>query len=156
MSERLKRFAETQNNTTPEDAPWEKQAAQKKKERREARKRSAAEKQNAKAKMEEFLKALDALTKATPMEDPPKQEPPADPTKQQPMEGVETADKRKRDNEAAGPAGKAAKGGAAASAGAKSRRTPALTNDMRSLSTTCLIDTTKTRSAAVPANVCWP
>ena len=76
------------------------------------------EKKIAKAKMEEVLKALNALTKATPPADPPKNEPPKGPAKQGPIEGIETADERKRKNEAADPAGKAAKGAAAASAGA--------------------------------------
>ena len=69
--------------------------------------------------MEEVLKALNALTKANKPEDPPKNEPPQDPAKQGPMEGVEaTGGNGKRKNEAADPAGKAAKGAAAASAGA--------------------------------------
>ena len=117
LSERLQRFAETQKNVKPEDAPWEKQAAQKKKERREAQKRSATEKKNAKAQMEEVLKALSALTKATNPTDLPKNETPEDPVKT-PMEGVEPGGPGKRKNEAADPAGKVAKGAAAASAGA--------------------------------------
>ena len=87
LSEWPQRFAETQKNENPEDAPWEKQAAQKKKERREAQKRSAIEKKSAKAQIEEVLKALSALTKAANPADLPKKETPEDPAKT-PMEGV--------------------------------------------------------------------
>ena len=117
LAERLQRFAETRKNENPEDAPWEKQAAQKKKERREAQKRSAIEKKNAKAQMEEVLKALSAFTKAASPDDPPQKEALEDPAKT-PMQGVEPVGPGKRKNEAADPTGKAAKGLAAASAGA--------------------------------------
>ena len=117
LAERLQRFAETRKNATPEDAPWEKQAAQKKKERREAQKRSAIEKKNAKAQLEEVLKALSALTKAADPTDLPKKETPVEPGKT-PMEGVEPGAHVKRKNEASDPAGKLQKGAAASSGGA--------------------------------------
>ena len=124
LSERLKRYAEAQKNTQPDDAPWEKQAARRKKEKRGAQKRSAAEKRT-KAKVADVLAALDALSEATPPMDPAKKDPPnkeppnKEPPKEDPME-IETEAERnaKRKNEGADPAGKAAKAAAAAGAGA--------------------------------------
>ena len=117
LAERLQRFAETRKNEPPEEAPWEKQAAQRKKERREAHKRSALEKKNTKARMEEVLKALSALSKTADPADLPKNETPADPAKA-PMEGVEAGSQAKQKNEAADPGGKLKKGAAASSGGA--------------------------------------
>ena len=71
LSERLERHKQDQQNKTDDDAPWEKQAAQRKKEKKQAQKKAAEGKQLLTGRMPELYACLDALTKAAAARQPP-------------------------------------------------------------------------------------
>ena len=78
LNERLERHKQDQQNKTADDAPWEKQAAQRKKEKKQAQKKAAEGKQLLTGRMPELYACLDALTKAAAARQPPTPEGPVD------------------------------------------------------------------------------
>ena len=120
LSERLDRHQREQNNREPDDATWEKQAAQRKKEKKQAQKQAAEGKQRLAGSVPNLLQALDALREAavrSPATTPP------EPTPTTPVVDVDMLAaeelKRKKEQEARA-AKRAAKATGATSAQASS------------------------------------
>ena len=61
LSERLQRHQQELQNKTPDEAPWEKQAAQRKKEKKQAQKTAAANRQRVAESLPQLLQLMEAL-----------------------------------------------------------------------------------------------
>ena len=112
LSERLERHKQDQQNKTPDDAPWEKQAAQRKKEKKQAQKKAAEGKQLLTGGMPELFACLDALTKAAAARQNPKAEAPYD------VDMEDASEKKRKAEEDERKAKRAARAATAAEAAA--------------------------------------
>ena len=116
LNERLERHKQDQQNKTVDDAPWEKQAAQRKKEKKQAQKKAAEGKQLLTGRMPELYACLDALTNAAAARQHTQPEDPVDIDMEEAKEKKRKAEEDERKAKRAARAATAAEAAAAQNA----------------------------------------